>query len=249
MSALPQRVSSLHGNLDQCSFALHRICSLGARRRVVFGGCLDWFELLIRPGMALADQSPSAFIRGLYQQYRPCQADVLILERAVNWLKGCRRPTRLSVNVHPQSLLEDSFVLAAAQLWSELRDQGHSLCLELVEFADCQDRSRLETNLAALRAQGILVALDDFGSGFACFDLCAAGVVDVIKIDATLVRRFNQCSKRQAVVNSILALGGGIGAQIVAEGVEHADEARLLRTVGVGFAQGFYFHHPERSGV
>ena len=249
MSALPQRVSTLHASLDQCTFALHRICSLGARRRVVFGGCLDWYELLIRPGVGLADQSPSAFIRELYRHYRPWQADLLILERAVNWLKNCRRPTRLSVNVHPQSFLEDGFVVAAGQLWSQLSDQGHSLCLELVEFADCGDRDRLETNLAELRQQGSLVALDDFGSGFACFDLCAAGVVDVIKIDASLVRRFDQCNKRQAVVNSILALGGGIGAQIVAEGVEHADEARLLRTVGVGFAQGFYFHKPELSGV
>ncbi|MGY6630740.1 MAG: EAL domain-containing protein [Wenzhouxiangella sp.] len=249
MSALPQQVSTLNTSLDQCAFAVHRICSLGGRRRLIFGGCLDWFELLIRPSNRAGSNSPSDFVRELYRHYQPWQADTVILERAVSWLCARSRPTRLSVNVHPQSLMDDRFVSMAVQSQSSLADQGHSLCLELIEFADCDDRKRLETSLATLRQQGILVALDDFGSGFACFDLCAAGVVDVIKIDASLVRHFNQCSKRQAVVGSILSLGGGIGAQIVAEGVEHAGEARLLRTLGVGFAQGFYFHTPELSGV
>ena len=185
----------------------------------------------------------------MYQHWSPSEVDSLILERAIAWLADRPGPTRLSVNVHPQSLLEERFVHAVIRLWSQLDGKGHSLCLELIEFADCEDRGLLEGKLAVIRQQGVLVALDDFGSGYAGFDLCAAGVIDLIKIDTSLVRRFDQCSKRQAVVNSILVLGGGIGAPIVAEGVEHVDEARLLRNVGVGFAQGFLFHTPEFAGV
>lgn len=235
--------------VDQCEFALHRICSLQEQDGAAFGGQWDWFEMLIRPNPARFAGTPGEFVSMIYGDHATCRVDQAVIERAVVWLQGRKRPTRLSVNVHPYSLLSALFQQRVAAAQRRLAPRRHSLCLELVEFGQCLDRQSLVDSARVVRGQGVQIALDDFGTQFNCFDLCAAGVVDVIKIDAVMVHGLHEDSNKRAVVDSICALGRGIGASVIAEGVECAEVVMALKQSGIDFAQGFYFHKPELAGI
>ncbi|AKS43099.1 EAL domain-containing protein [Wenzhouxiangella marina] len=227
-----------------CGFAAQSIRPIAAQRKQAASD-LDWFEILIRPHGRYRGWSPERFIERLYLERAPHLTDIEVLERAAAWALLRQTPTRISVNSHPQSLIHADFLRAVMQAQGELREAGHSLCLELVEYGHCDDRERLIGHARLLREHGVLIALDDFGSRINCFDLCAAGVVDLLKIDLRLINALEDNRNQQAVVQSILTLGLGLGASVIAEGIETQSQLDLLRQLGADYAQGFLFHRPE----
>jgi EAL domain-containing protein (putative c-di-GMP-specific phosphodiesterase class I) len=240
--------ATLTASADHCAFALHRINMLNGRA-TTFGSRHDWFEVLVRPYARAFSGSPIEFIKQLYKQRPPEQTDSEVLNRAVDWLIYLEQPTRVSINIHPISLTCRGFVDRAIQAQQRLNRLGHSICLELIEFGECPNRMLLIDNANWLRANGLIIVLDDFGSRINCFDLCAAGIVDVIKIDTSVINRLHRDRFQRAVVESIQTLGNGIGATVVAEGVESSKELDVLRNMGVEFAQGYFFHKPEIAEI
>ena len=241
---LPITVTTGH-----CAFALQRIALVGESPQTQFGSAWPWFELLIRPNQQFFRGSPGAFIDKLYAERAPEDTDAEVLGRAIDWLMARADPTRLSVNIHPHSLTRTRFMDQVIAAQRKVHRGGHSLCLELVEFGECPHRSLLASNAHRLRDAGVLIALDDFGSRLNCFDLCAEGIVDLIKVDASVVRNIHVDGYRQAIVHSIKTLGRGINAAIIAEGVESQEELHSLARMGVEFAQGYHFHKPEVAEI
>ena len=238
------RHMSLTATVDHCAFAVQQIRAL----RPVgppFGVDRDWYELLVRPDSACFNGSPGAFVDCLYCNRPPVATDIEVMERAVRWLADLPEPTRLSVNVHPESLTADHFVEFVSLHQYSLAGQGHSLCLELIEFGDCGDRKTLVNNAQLLRRRGVLIALDDFGSRLNCFDLCAAGIVDVIKIDSTVIAGVDKQPNQRAIIDCVTTLANGLGGCVVAEGIERSEEMQAITELGVAYAQGYYFHKPE----
>lgn len=232
-----------------CSFALQRIGKLGRQQALEFGGSWPWFELLIRPRQQFFQGSPADFVDRLYAERVPEESDSEVLVRAVDWLTGRREPTRLSVNVHPQSLTRARLVDQVLRAQQRAEHSGHSLCLELVEFGECPEPAVLARNAQRLRDAGVLIALDDFGSRLNRFDLCAEGIVDLIKVDASVVRDMHLNPYREAIVKSISTLAKGIKARVIAEGVETIEELRSLTCMGIDYAQGYHFHRPEIAEI
>jgi EAL domain-containing protein (putative c-di-GMP-specific phosphodiesterase class I) len=246
----PQSIqqATLTASADHCAFAVHRINMLNGQA-APFGNHRDWFEVLVRPHARAFSGSPIEFIKQLYAQRAPEQTDSEVLSRAVDWLVQLEQPTRASINIHPISMTSRGFVDRAIQAQQRLNRLGHSICLELIEFGECSNRMLLIDNANWLRANGLVIVLDDFGSRINCFDLCAAGIVDVIKIDTSVINRLHRDHFQRAVVESIKTLGNGIGAAVVAEGVESDKELDVLRNMGVEFAQGYFFHKPEIAEI
>ena len=228
-----------------CTIAVQAIRSL-VQGQAGFGGKHDWFEILIRPHGIHEGKSPREFVDRLYYERPPQITDIEILERATDWANSRSNPTRISVNAHPNSLTCQRFIACVSASNSELAKRGHSLCLELVEYGACERKRAMIDNAQKLRQEGVLIALDDFGSGVNCFDLCAAGIVDLLKIDVGLVAGIETNPNQRALVHSILTLGRGLGAKVVAEGVETAAQVTTLSEMGADFAQGFKFHKPQR---
>ena len=232
-----------------CRFALQRIGVISAVDQPRFGSAWPWFEVLIRPNPRHYNGSPGAFIDKLYAERAPEATDAEVLARSVSWLLQQREPTRLSINIHPQSLIRARFMEQVMTAQRQARQRSHSLCLELVEFGECPERSLLARNAHRLRETGVLIALDDFGSRLNCFDLCAEGIVDLIKVDASVVRGLHDDPYRQAIVQSIKTLASGLKASVIAEGVESANELNSLAQMGVEYAQGYHFHRPEIAEI
>jgi EAL domain-containing protein (putative c-di-GMP-specific phosphodiesterase class I) len=98
--------------------------------------------------------------------------------------------------------------------------------------------------LNKLRKVGIEIALDDFGTGFASLTHLQDFPVDVIKIDQSFVRRLATDAGSRAITSAVLSLGRSLGKTVVAEGVETAEQALLLKAASCDQVQGFYFGRP-----
>lgn len=238
----------VRATVEHCAFAVHEIHALDASR-TEFGGKWPWYEILIRPHASVFAGSPGHFVDRLYSERAPALSDLEVVRRVGKWLACRDTPTRASINTHPVSLLDETFIAEVLRQQRHMMRSEHSICIELIEFGDCADRARLVRNAQRLRDEGVLIALDDFGSRLNCFDLCAAGIVDVVKIDISVVSRLHADGNQRAIVESIRTLGDGLGAWVVAEGVETTEECEALELLRVDFAQGFHFHKPEIAEI
>ncbi|MCH7709133.1 MAG: EAL domain-containing protein [Myxococcales bacterium] len=91
------------------------------------------------------------------------------------------------------------------------------------------------------RDLGIRIAIDDAGTGYASLEAIMEISPDFIKADMTLVRGIDSDPSRQQVLSALKTIADGIGAEVIAEGIETNDELRVLRELGVRYGQGFYF--------
>ena len=242
------RYMSLTATVDHCAFAVQQIRALRPLERS-FGVDRAWYELLVRPDSSCFSGSPGAFVDCLYRHRPPAATDFEVLDRAARWLGDQAHPTRISINIHPESLTAAHFIEAVSRHQYSLAPEGHSLCLELIEFGECRDRAMLIDNAQLLRRRGVLIALDDFGSRLNCFDLCAAGIVDVLKIDSTLIGGLERHAAKRAIVECVTTLANGLPGSVVAEGIERTEELQAITEMGVAYAQGFYFHKPEITEI
>jgi EAL domain-containing protein (putative c-di-GMP-specific phosphodiesterase class I) len=248
MSSSVLYAAPLSAAAEHCTFAVQSIRALQAQNDG-FGSKYNWFEVLIRPQGAYSEYSPADFVDRLYGERDTVLTDLEVLQRAVAWVMTRDEPHRISVNTHPQSLTQRRFTLAVLSAQERLAGRGHSLCLELIEYGQCREKNLLIFNAQRIRQAGVLIALDDFGSRINCFDLCAAGIVDLLKVDLRFIDGLEVDSNQRAVVESILSLGRGLGAQVVAEGAETRGQIEALRQMGMDFAQGFYLHKPQRLDI
>jgi len=133
---------------------------------------------------------------------------------------------------------------ATCALRSVFHQFSDQIVLELPESLMIQNLVHAEPDLAQLRARGISLALDDFGSQYANFDMLLRIRPDWIKLDRVLIDNIHRDPWRQAIVRQLVGVQKEIGVTIIAEGVESADELTALRHLGVRFAQGFYLGRP-----
>jgi diguanylate cyclase (GGDEF)-like protein len=113
--------------------------------------------------------------------------------------------------------------------------------IEITETAILADVAGAAQELARARRLGIKVALDDFGTGHSSLTLLHSLPIDRVKIDQTFVRELSCGGAAAAIVRSVLTLGNDLGLDVVADGVETADQVRLLRELGCRHAQGYFF--------
>lgn len=208
------------------------------------------FEALLywnRPGMGVV--GPSSFI-GLAEESR-------LIESIGAWVvdEACRQLAAwkhvglpafyIGINVSGMQLrVGGAFqeVLAGA-----MRKHGvgsEDLMLEITERHLVQDVKGGLPLLEALTASGLRVSIDDFGTGYSNLESLKNLTVDQIKIDRAFVRNLMTESGDRAIVRSIIALGRSLGLQVVAEGVETAEQMQMLREFGCDLLQGFLYARP-----
>jgi EAL domain-containing protein (putative c-di-GMP-specific phosphodiesterase class I) len=98
--------------------------------------------------------------------------------------------------------------------------------------------------LAELRELGVRIALDDFGTGYSSLEHLRRFPVDSIKIDKVFIDRVTGGLRESALARAIIQLGQTMGLATVAEGVETAEQAAVLRDLGCGYGQGYWFARP-----
>ena len=111
--------------------------------------------------------------------------------------------------------------------------------IEITETAILPDVEAAAREITAARNLGIKVALDDFGTGHSSLTLLRSLPIDKVKIDQTFVRELTRDARVVAIVRSVINLAADLGLDVVAEGVETTEQARLLGELGCNYAQGY----------
>jgi len=166
------------------------------------------------------------------------ELELTAVREAVSYLDQVPERCFVSINLSPDSTVSEQFRDELTSLPLE------RLVLEVTEHAPVDDYAELNEALGSLRRRGLRVAIDDAGAGFASLRHIVLVAPDLVKLDVTLIRNVDSDEVRHAVVTAITAFASQIGARVVAEGVETAQELETLRQIGVQFAQGFYLGIP-----
>jgi diguanylate cyclase (GGDEF)-like protein len=123
---------------------------------------------------------------------------------------------------------------------------ANRLHLEVTETLFASDHKQIIPTLLALRAMGIRISLDDFGTGFSSLSYLRSLPIDAIKIDKSFVDDVHNDSG--PIIRAIRSLADAFNIEVIAEGVETVDEAALLLSMGINFLQGFLFARPLPQG-
>ncbi len=118
------------------------------------------------------------------------------------------------------------------------------LIFEITETEKVSDRQHLDKIVKAYKMMGFKVAIDDFGSGYANFDLLTTLTPDKIKIDRELISHCDHDERRQVLLRTLIKLSDDLGVDVIAEGVESKEEALWLYAEGVSLQQGYFYARP-----
>jgi EAL domain-containing protein (putative c-di-GMP-specific phosphodiesterase class I) len=207
-------------------------------------GEVAYFECLLR----MRDESGelvagSEFIPAIEQLGGIEPIDRYVLAQAVGQL--CRHPElRLGINVSGLTVLDPEWLRAATRLLRDTPDLARRLVVEITETVALNDLAGSARFIGALREAGCRVALDDFGAGHTSLRHLSTLPFDIVKLDGSFVRSLAGSPDNCVFLRHLLAFAEGLGSRTVAEAVESAEEARLLRAEGVGYLQGHHFGPP-----
>jgi diguanylate cyclase (GGDEF)-like protein len=165
------------------------------------------------------------------------------LERLAHW--RARRPDMtLSLNISLRQLHDPALpaALQAALAASEL--DPTAICLEIPESAVAEDPETAIDALERLKATGVRIALDDFGSGASSLSRLRELPVDELKLHESFIAPVGSAPEDASVVGALVELGHSLGLAVVAEGVEHESQIEQLRELGCDAAQGYAIGPP-----
>src|SRR6185369_15000020 len=118
------------------------------------------------------------------------------------------------------------------------------LRLEITETFLVEDPDQALTALGRLRALGVGVKLDDFGSGYSSLDYLQRFPFDTIKIDRSFVSRLPASRETTEIVRAVIGLARSLGLDLVAEGIENRAQLDCLKELGCRYGQGYWFSRP-----
>lgn len=174
-----------------------------------------------------------------------------VLRQAIRQLRDWLdqgREIPIAVNLSSYNLLDVSLVDYIRDTLKEMRVPGRLLEIELTESAAMLDVASAQEIFGLLHPEGIKVSIDDFGTGMSSLAYLKTLDVDYIKIDRSFISRLESSDTDQAIVTCMIDLCRNLHKQVIAEGVETAEQAELLLNMGCDQAQGFYFSKPVPAG-
>lgn len=220
----------------------------GRQYRVVYQPIVDithnriiGYEALAR-FMSDPQRSPDIWFGEAGQVGLQSALELIVIEEA---LKGIAhiKDAYLSFNVSPETILTGAV--------QPLLDQYplHRLMLEVTEHASVPDYGVIADALAPMRCEGLTLAIDDAGAGYASFRHILQLKPDVIKLDGSLIRDIDKNLNGQCLAAALIRFGHETGSRIVAECVETQAELDMLRELQVTSVQGFLLGRPMPLGA
>jgi EAL domain-containing protein (putative c-di-GMP-specific phosphodiesterase class I) len=157
---------------------------------------------------------------------------------------GSDAPIYISVNISSRQLLTDGEVDGLCAIVKESGVPSELVLFEITESLMAEEPEKVADAMRQLRKQGVRIAADDFGTGYANLSFLNRFPLDVLKIDRTFITNMASEQRSRKIVSTIVSLAQDLGMSIIAEGIEAPEEIDVLRQMGCDFGQGFLLSPP-----
>jgi diguanylate cyclase (GGDEF)-like protein len=204
-------------------------------------------EALARwPHDAPRNVTPDKFVTVAEQKGLIDMLGQYVLRMACQQLKAWDH-VNLNINVSPLQLNNPAFVETTLAIIKDSGINPGRIEMELTESTLLEDMDRTLHQFELLRAEGIRIALDDFGVGYASLGYLQKLQFDSIKIDKLISNQFASGTRGLNIVQATALLARGVASKVVAEGIETAEQGEILRLSGCSHLQGFHYHKPKSA--
>jgi diguanylate cyclase (GGDEF)-like protein len=190
---------------------------------------------------------PDSFLAVAEESWLIVQIGNWVMEEAARTLAGWQAANltqRLTINVSPRQLERADFFSHLRSCFAAHDAPLFMLELEFTETLAMRCSEEVVAQLAALRAEGVSIAIDDFGVGYSNLARMKTMPLTRVKLDSSLVADIDSCETSRTIVSSVIHLIHGLGAEVVGEGVERREQFEVLRTLGCDMVQGYMFAEP-----
>lgn len=237
--------TALRGAVDRNELVLHYQpqYSLDQHQMVGVEALLRWS----RPGLGLVP--PIEFLPLAEETGLIVPIGLWVLEEACGqailwaWKHGTH-PLRMSVNVAAKQLQQDDFVVQVHEILRRTGMPANMLELEITESAIVENIDEVVRKLHRIRALGVSIAIDDFGTGYSSLSYLKELPIDRLKIDRSFVQDIPVNSEDCAIVRTIISMARNLDLDVIAEGVELAEQIEFLQEQGCTEIQGYILSKP-----
>jgi len=238
-----QLETDLRRAIERQEFRMHYqpIVSLATSRITGFEGLVRWQH----PDLGLV--APEQFISVAEETGSIIPIGLWVLREACRQMSAwhstgyAHPPLTISINLSSKHFIESDL---ADQVDRILRESGlaaSSLNVEITESTMMENTERVSATLRELTALGVRLAIDDFGTGYSSLSYVHRFPINSLKIDRSFVSGMGAGGERSEIVRAIVDLAHNLHLDVIAEGVETADQLAQLRAFGCDHGQGFFF--------
>ena len=161
-----------------------------------------------------------------------------------DWRAAGLQAPPVAVNLSARQFADDDLIENIEQTMKRYGVTPADLGVELTESVLMADPERANEVLGRLRAMGVGIAIDDFGTGYSSLSYLKRFPAETVKIDRSFIRGLPSDSDDAAITQAVIAMAHTLGLNVVAEGVETAEQLRTLRDLGCDEAQGYLLGRP-----
>ena len=214
-------------------------------------GKIGGFEALVRwqhPERGLV--SPAEFIPLAEESGLIVPIGWWVLEEACRQAQawtGEFGPLWMSVNLSPKQLSQPDVLARVAGALQSTGFDGRSLKLEITESVIMENIESAAQMLQQIKELGVRFSMDDFGTGYSSLSYLHRFPLDTIKVDRSFISQMKPDARDNQIVSTIISMARGLKMNVVAEGVETAQQLQSLREMRCGYAQGFYISKPQSN--
>ncbi|MGZ3241709.1 MAG: EAL domain-containing protein, partial [Burkholderiaceae bacterium] len=145
-----------------------------------------------------------------------------------------------AVQFHSESICH----VAWPMYLQELNLPGDSIAVEITESSLLEGSATIMDRIIAFHSAGMQISLDDFGTGYSSLSYLKKFDIDYLKIDRSFVQNLTHESNDMALIEAIIVMAHKLGIKVIAEGVETAEQRKLLLAAGCDYAQGYLYSRP-----
>jgi diguanylate cyclase (GGDEF)-like protein/PAS domain S-box-containing protein len=236
--------SALRHAIERGELELHYQPKVSLRDNEVIGSeaLLRWR----RPGVGLV--SPNQFIPIAEETSLIADLGEWVLREAcrtaAEWNTGSAALHKVAVNLSARQFQFHDLATLVGEILEDTGCRAEWLELEITESLLLEEDDSIRSTLSALKAMELSIAVDDFGTGYSALSYLARFPIDTLKIDRSFVQKVTTDRRHAELVKAILLIAQCLGQEVVAEGVETAEQVAFLQANGCQVAQGFLYSRP-----
>lgn len=191
---------------------------------------------------------PNDFVPALEEDGLVIELDFYVFEKVCmdirKWLDDGIEPVRISTNFSRDHFINSDTANRIIDIMKKHNVDGKYVQVEITEMAGVDDVKEMIKFINTLHANGVTVAIDDFGIGYSSLNMLKDYEADIVKIDKSLLDDVSDSVKAKMLLESIIKISRDVGMEVLVEGVEEKEQLDYVSTIGCDYVQGYYFDRP-----